>query len=119
MQNFKTLKVWTEAHELVLYVYTITRTFPKTERFNLTSQLRRAATSIPANIAEGCGKFTQSDLANFLQTALGSSNETEYLTLLSHDLGYVADESFQDVQTRVNQVKAKLINLIKQVRKKP
>jgi four helix bundle protein len=119
MQNYKTLKVWKEAHELVLYVYNVTSAFPKIEQFNLTSQLRRAATSTPTNIAEDCGKFTPSDFANFLQTALGSSNEAEYPTLLSHDLGYVTDESFQDVQTRANQVKAKLIDLIRQVRRKP
>lgn len=119
MQNYKTLNVWRKAHELVLYVYNVTRDFPKIEQFNLTSQLRRATTSIPTNIAGGCGKFTQSDFANFLPTALGLSNEGEYLTLLSHDLAYLSDAHFRDLEARVSEVKAMLINLIKQVRKKP
>jgi four helix bundle protein len=118
MQNYKDLNVWKKAHALVLYVYKQTTGFPKAEQFNLTSQLRRAATSIPTNLAEGCGKFTQSDLANYLQTALGSSNEVEYLAFLSHELGYMKDDSFKNLAAQVNEVKAMLISLITKVRKK-
>jgi four helix bundle protein len=113
MQNYKDLFVWKKAHALVLYVYKITSDFPKGEQFNLTSQLRRAATSIPSNIAEGCGKFTQSDLANYLQTALGCSNEVEYLALLCHELGYLKDDSYKSLEFQ-----AMLVNLITKVRKK-
>lgn len=119
MQNYKTLNVWKRAHALVLYVYKITSGFPKIEQFNLTSQLRRVATSIPTNIAEGCGKFTASDLANFLQTSLGSANEVEYLLFLSRDLGYQGDESWRELEAEVNEVKAMLISLINKVRNKP
>lgn len=117
MQNYKDLIVWKKAHALVVYVYRLTTTFPRTEQFNLTSQLRRAATSIPTNLAEGCGKFTQSDLANYLQTALGSSNEVEYLAFLSHELGYLKDDPFQTLTLQVNEIKAMLISLIIKVRK--
>ena len=118
MQNYKDLIVWKKAHALVLYVYKLTKDFPKAEQFNLTSQLRRSATSIPTNLAEGCGKFTQSDFARFLQIALGSSNEVEYLTFLSHELGYIKDDSFNNLELQVNEVKAMLITLIIRVRKK-
>ena len=79
MQNCKNLIVWKKAHELVLYVYKLTAVYPKVEQFGLTSQLRRAAVPIPTNVAEGCGKYTQSDRVNYFQTALGSANEVEYL----------------------------------------
>lgn len=117
MKNYKDLIVWQKAHALVLYVYKHTTDFPKSEQFNLTSQIRRAATSIPTNIAEGCGKFTQSDLAHYLQIALGSSNEVEYLAFLSHELGYFKDDHHQNLNLQVNEVKAMLISLVTKVRK--
>lgn len=119
MQNYKDLNVWKKAHALVLFLYRLTIGFPKSEQFNLTSQLRRAATSIPSNVAEGCGKLTQSDFANYLHIALGSSNEVEYLAFLSHELGYMKDDSFEKVDGQINEVKAMLINLIRKVRHKP
>ncbi len=118
MQNFKDLFIWQKAHALVLYIYKVTVGYPKAEQFSLTSQLRRAAVSIPANVAEGCGKYSQSDLANYLQTALGSSNEVEYLTILSHDLGYLKDDSFKEVEQKINEIRAMLISLITKVRSK-
>ena len=117
MQNYKTLIVWKKAHALVLLLYKLTANYPKVEQFALTSQLRRAAASVPCNMAEGCGKHTQSDLANFLQTALGSSNEVEYLLLLSHELGYLQDDSFRDSDSQVNEVKTMLITLINKIRR--
>lgn len=78
MQNYKDLKVWEKAHQFTLGVYRVSRLFPKEEIYALTSQLRRAASSIAANIAEGCGKNTKKDFANFLNISLGSSNEAEY-----------------------------------------
>ena len=118
MKNYKKLIVWQKAHALALLLYKATKDFPKAEQFNLTSQIRRAATSIPTNVAEGCGKFTQSDFANFLQTSLGSSNEVEYLILLSHDLGYLTDDdSYKSLYSQVNEVKAMLISLIVKIRK--
>ena len=117
MKNCKDLLVWQKAHKLVLCVYQATRSFPKEEQYNLTSQIRRAATSSPTNIAEGCGKFTQSDFARYLQNAQGSAQEVEYLSLLSYELGYIKEKEYESLNSQVNEVKAMLISLIKKVRK--
>lgn len=117
MQNFKDLLIWQEAHQLTLKIYESSKGFPKEETFGITSQLRRAAVSIPCNIAEGCGRYTQKDFANFLQIALGSTNETDYLALLAKDLKYLSEDQYLDVQERLNKVRAMNINLIDKVRK--
>ena len=117
MQNFKDLLLWQEAHQLTLKIYESSKNFPKEEIFGVTSQLRRAATSIPCNIAEGCGRYTQKDFANFLQIALGSTNETDYLTLLAKDLNYLAEDKFLTLQEQINKIRAMNINLIDKVRK--
>lgn len=116
MQNYKDLKVWAKAHEFTLKVYTITHKFPKEESYGLTSQLRRSAVAIAANIAEGCGKKTQSDFANFLNIALGSANESDYYILLARDLSYITPEEFLNLSTQINETKAMLISLINKVR---
>ena len=89
MQNYKDLKVWEKAHLFTLQVYEEMKSFPKEELYGLTNQLRRASASIPANIAEGCGKNGKSEFAHYLNIALGSSNESEYLLLLSKVLKYL------------------------------
>ena len=109
--------MWLKAHALVLSVYKETNGFPKSEQFNLISQLRRSATSIPTNLAEGCGKYSQSDFANYLQIALGSSNEVDYLLLLAHELGYLKDDPYKKLDLQVNEVKAMLISFVTKVRK--
>jgi four helix bundle protein len=116
MQNFKDLIVWKKSHKNALLIYKLTQTFPKEEQFGIVSQLRRAAVSIPTNIAEGCGKFTQKDFASFLQISLGSSMEVEYLSLLSFELKYINNDDYQKLNQEINEVKAMLIALIKKVR---
>ena len=116
MQNYKDLKVWQKAHEFTLKVYEITKIFPKEEVYGLVSQLRRAASSIPANMAEGCGKNTQAELAHYLNISLGSANEAEYFLILSKDLKYVKEDVFSSLFSMVNEVKAMLITLIGKVR---
>ncbi|MEO6538492.1 MAG: four helix bundle protein, partial [Ferruginibacter sp.] len=81
MQNYKDLKVWEKAHSFTLKIYEVTKLFPKEEIYSLTNQIRRAASSIAANIAEGCGKKSKADFANYLNIALGSSNESEYFLI--------------------------------------
>jgi four helix bundle protein len=78
MEDFKDLKVWAKAHQLTLAIYRRTRVFPKEEMYGLTSQLRRAAASIGANIAEGCGRRLDGEMKRFLQIARGSASELEY-----------------------------------------
>ena len=116
MQNYKDLKVWEKAHEFTLKLYEITKLFPKEEIYSLTNQLRRAASSIPANIAEGCGKNSQLDFAKFLNIALGSSNESEYYLILSKDLKYLKPDDFEILSITINEIKAMLIALITKVR---
>lgn len=116
MQNYKELRVWTKSHELTLQIYEATKSFPKEEVYSLTSQIRRATSSIPANIAEGCGKNTSNDFAKYLNISLGSANETEYFILLSKDLGYLSIENYETLNKLVNEIKAMLILLIQKVR---
>lgn len=85
---FQDLIVWQKAHAFVLQVYTATRAFPKEELYGLTSQFRRAAVSIPANIAEGFRKRTRQDKARFLNISEGSLEECRYYLILAHDLDY-------------------------------
>jgi len=116
MQNYKDLKVWEKAHLFTMKVYEISKGFPKEELYSLTSQLKRSASSIPANIAEGCGKNTSKDFAHCLNIALGSSNESEYYLILSKDLKYLNEEKFQELSSLINEVKGMLIALINKVR---
>ncbi len=90
--------------------------FPSDERYNLTSQIKRSASSIGTNIAEGCGRFTQKELANFLQIALGSTHELEYQLLLSNDLKFIDDKLYLELNNEIGEIKAMLISLIKKVR---
>ncbi|MBI2274548.1 MAG: four helix bundle protein [Bacteroidetes bacterium] len=115
MQNYKDLKVWEKAHLFTLLMYQEKKSFPKEKLYCLTSQLRRSAASVPANIAERCGKKTNPELAHYLNIALGASNESEYYLLLSKDLKYLSDEKYIALNLLINEVKAMLIALINKV----
>lgn len=104
MQHFRDLKVWQRSHALVLDLYRITATFPKDERFGLVSQLRRAAASVPTNIAEGAKRQGRQDYARFLNIAEGSLAETEYLVLLSRDLNYLPSESAEAAMAEAGEI---------------
>jgi four helix bundle protein len=110
------LQVWERAHKLTLDVYAATRMFPKEEVYGLTSQLRRAASSIPANIAEGCGRNGDAELARFLSIAIGSANELDYHLLLARDLGYLPSERHQNLSAEVQAVTRMLASFIDRVR---
>ena len=115
MRDFKRLKVWEKAHELTLAVYKATASFPNAELFGLTSQMRRAAGSIPANIAEGCGRSGEPELARFLRIALGSASELEYHLILSTDLSYLSKSSNQHLTKQVIEIKKLLTALIQKL----
>ncbi len=115
MQDFKNLRVWQDAHAFALHLYTASRVFPPEERFGLTSQLRRAAVSIPSNIAEGSGR-SDADFARFLHIALGSASEAEYQLLLARDLGYLSDAACGPLQEELQQVRRELSGFIKKLR---
>lgn len=95
MRDFHKLIIWQRSHQLALKVYSISKLLPKDELFGLTSQIRRAVSSIPTNIAEGCGRASNKDFAHFLQIAIGSAAEVEYELLLAHDLDYINDNDYQ------------------------
>jgi four helix bundle protein len=115
MRDFKELKVWQKAHELVLGVYRATQAFPAKERFALTTQLRKAASSVPSNIAEGCGRGHDRDFARFLGIAAGSASEVEYQLILSRDLGYLQPEKHAELDVQVNEVKRMLNSFIQKL----
>jgi four helix bundle protein len=99
-----------KAHLFTVKTYEETRSFPKEEIYCLTNQLRRCAASIPANIAEGCGKKSNPELAHYLNIALGSANESEYFLLLAYDLNYLPQETYEKLNVLINEVKAMLIS---------
>jgi four helix bundle protein len=116
LRDFRELAVWRKAHQLTLDIYRCTTPFPRDEAYGLTSQLRRSCSSIPANIAEGCGRGGKADLARFLQMALGSASEVEYHLILAHDLGLLKDPEHAQLTDNVIQVKKMLTAFIQRVR---
>lgn len=114
MRDFKELQVWQKAHRFALDVYHHGQGFPAEERFGLTAQLRRAAVSAASNIAEGCGREGDRELARYLSIAAGSASEAEYQILLARDLGYVSQEAHRQLDAQVNEVKKMLNGFIKE-----
>ena len=115
MRDFRELKVWRKAHDLTLAVYRITAAFPKEEMYGLTSQIRRSCESIPANIAEGCGRSRGPDFARFLQIAMGSASELEYHLLLARDLLLLAEPDYGHLAREVTEVKRMLTSFIQKL----
>ena len=116
MKDFRSLKTWVKAHELTLKVYNATKAFPRDEAFGLTSQLRRACASIPANIAEGCGRSGDAELARFLSIAAGSASEVEYHLLLARDLSYLNQIEHDQLDAEVNELKRMLTAFIQKLK---
>lgn len=112
MKDYRNLIVWQKAHLLALDVYKVTKDFPSEEKFGMISQLRRAATSVPTNISEGCGHQSKREFVRYLQIASGSASETEYLILLSKDLNYISPEDYTKLFQLVTEIKKMLYSLI-------
>src|SRR5688572_7122201 len=117
MRDFRQIKVWAKAHLLTLEVYRITANFPREEIYGITSQLRRASASIPANIAEGFGRGGNAELARFLQIGMGSASEVEYHILLARDLNLLTKNIYDDLDGRIVEVKRMLASLLLKVRR--
>lgn len=115
MKDFRDLKVWEKAHQLTLELYRSTKTFPADERFGLVSQIRRCAASVPANIAEGCGRRGNGEFSRFLQIAAGSANELAYHWLLARDLVYVESGEYAAMEKKISEVQRMLGGLITKV----
>ena len=117
MEDFKNLKVWSEAHELTIKIYGRTRTFPNDEMFGLTSQIRSAAASIGANIAEGCGRRSDPEMKRFIQIARGSASELEYHLLLARDLHLLNPLEFKELEAKVLEIQRMLAPLAQRLQR--
>jgi four helix bundle protein len=116
VQSFRSLRVWEKAHKLTLNVYSSSKTFPREEIYGLTSQMRRSPSSIGMNIAEGCCRKGNVEMARFLQIAMGSASELEYQLLLAHDLDYLRNPGYEGLATQVVEVKRMLSSLMQKVK---
>lgn len=105
MRDFQQFDFWQKAHQLTLKIYHATNSFPKDELYTLVSQMRRSASSIPTNIAEGCGRESNPESKRFLIIAAGSSSELQYQLILSKDLNYISNELFTDLNDDVTRVR--------------
>jgi four helix bundle protein len=115
MRNYRELQVWSKAHALTLNLYRLSRTFPKEETYGLTSQLRRAAVSIGANLAEGCGRRTSGELARFVRVAMGSASELDYHLVLCCDLGFLGREDFLRASRELTEIRKMLTSLLAKI----
>jgi four helix bundle protein len=111
MKDFRQLQVWQKAHQLTLAIYRVTKAFPRDELYGLTAQLRRSSASVPANIAEGCGRSGDAELARFCSIAIGSASELEYHLLLARDLELLGAEDYSDLAAQASEVKRMLTGL--------
>ena len=116
MKDFRTLHVWKKAHALTLHVYKTTNNFPKEELFGLASQMRRSSSSIPTNIAEGCGRGSDAESRRFLQIAFGSLSELDYQLILAGDLGFVGSERQAELAASLVEIRRMLATLIRKVK---
>ena len=115
MRDFKKQKVWEKSHQLTLEIYQATNNFPREELYGLTSQIRRSSASIPANIAEGCGRDSEADFSRFLHIAMGSATELEYHLLLAQDLGILNAFDYEHLSRETVEVKRVLTSFIKKL----
>jgi four helix bundle protein len=116
MNDYRDLLVWKVAHELTLEVYKLSQAFPRDELFGLTSQLRRATSAVPANIAEGNGRGTRKDYLHFCVIARGSLNESRYFAQLALDLKYLAREQHEELEKRISRTAQLLAGLIRSLK---
>lgn len=116
MHDFKSLKVWEKSMDLTVQVYKLMENMPKDERFALTSQIKRAAVSIPSNIAEGAGRNSNADFARFLDISNGSSNELETQLILAKKLGFLSDDLLNLITPELEQIQKMNYKLIKSLR---
>jgi four helix bundle protein len=116
MHNFKELKVWQMAIDLSKKVYVVIADFPSDERFGLANQLKRSVVSVPSNIAEGAGRGSEKEFAQFLSISLGSSCEVETQLILAKELNLIPSARFLDIDNQLQQIQKMLFTLIKKFR---
>ncbi len=116
MKDFRELKVWERSHQLVLDLYKVSLAFPKAEIYGLTNQIRRSAISIPANIAEGCGRDSQAELLRFFKIAMGSASELDYELMLARDLGWLDETNYSRISLELISIRKMLNALIQKIK---
>ena len=116
MRDYKKIDVWERSHKFVMDIYTLTEQFPTDEKFGIISQLRRAALSVPTNIAEGCGRSTETELARFMDIASGSASEADYLLYLAMELKYIKQDEYDTASNELTEIRKMISGYIKTVR---
>ncbi|MEM9644338.1 MAG: four helix bundle protein [Planctomycetota bacterium] len=116
MKSFRDLKVWEKSHHFALRVYRQSKSFPREENYGLTSQIRRAAVSVPSNLEEGCGHGGDGELGRYCGIAMGSACEVGYQLLLAKDLGNIDDTNYDQMNRDLNEIQRMLNGLIKTIR---
>lgn len=117
MRDYHQLQIWQRSHQLVLRLYELTKNFPKGELFGLTSQIRRACVSIPTNIAEGCGKDSITELARYIQIAMGSASELEYELELACSLEYISEQDYKPLADELTEIRKMLTGFSKGIKR--
>ncbi|MET4081812.1 four helix bundle protein [Pedobacter sp. UYP30] len=113
MRNFYDLGIWQKSHQLTLKIYAATKLFPKEEAYGMVSQMRRSSSSVPTNIAEGCGRDSNPEMRRFLIIASGSASELEYQLVLSKDLGYVDELLYKELSFLTIEIRKMISAFIK------
>ncbi|MGD0930964.1 MAG: four helix bundle protein [Candidatus Korobacteraceae bacterium] len=117
MKNYEELEVWQKAHALTVHLYAATATFPRSEMFGLTSQIRRAAGSIGANLAEGCGRWNEVELARYVQIAMGSASELQNHLRLAADPGFLTESAYCPLAKSIISIRQMLTALLQTLRR--
>ena len=112
MKDFREMQVWNKGHKLAVEIYKLTAGFPREEIYGLSSQIRRAAVSIPTNVAEGCGRGSAKELKQFLKISMGSASEVEYQILLSYELRYMDRKTYDNLNSDIQEIKKMLSSYI-------
>jgi four helix bundle protein len=116
MRDYKRLDIWKRSYKFALDIYKVTSLFPKHEIYSLTNQIRRSSMSMPANIAEGCGRSTSADFARFLEISLSSGFETEHHLIFSYDLGYLSGKDYNLLLKEIDELKKMISSYMLSVR---
>ncbi len=116
MKNYRELKIWQRSHALTVSLYQVAKSFPREEVFSLTNQMRRASVSIPANVAEGCGREGDAELKRFLTIALGSACELDHYLLLAGELGYLDESSGRPLAAEITEIRRMLGTFIQKLK---
>ena len=115
LRNYRDLQVWSKSYVLTLQLYRLSRTFPKEELYGLTSQMRRAALSIGANLAEGCGRRTNAEMARFVRITMGSASELDHHLLLCKDLGFLENDRYRGLARDLTEIRKMLSSLLNSI----